>query len=420
MGITRREFIKYSGIGGATAIFGSEIRIPKVLASSEPIRIGQANTLDFPHGKSAIRGAEIAIEEINEKGGILGRRVEYITADDKGNVTETAKAVRKLVENDKINFLLGGWRSEIALSLLTWGEKYNLIILTVGGSTAALTLKIHDNYEKYKTVFRAGPTNQDFIGQTGLTFVKEAVIPQLGWKSLVLLGEDVEWNRADQESLKRDFPKEVGIEVRDSIRYALDTTDFSPIFSRIMRTKADGIFPLLAITGARPISQWAETRVPMPMLGINVQNQDVEYYKNTNGRCESVAFWTPASDIARVTDRTIPFIEKYKSKNYPPPVIPLYPGFVAYDAVYILKDAIERAKSVKTETLVEALEKTDIIATQGRIQFYGKNDKYTHDIKFGKELVYAHYIQWQQNGRREVVWPEKVKTANLILPPWMR
>ena len=125
--------------------------------------------------------------------------------------------------------------------------------------------------------------------------------------------------------------------------------------------------------------------------------------------CSIRAF--PVPDVA-VTPKPIPFAEGFKAKfgNYPS-----YAGYTSYDEVYYIADAVKRAGSTDADKLVDALEKTDWEGTIGRIQFYGKDDPFTHSIKYGKGLITGLMLQWQ-DGKQVAVWPKEVAKGTVEVP----
>ena len=95
------------------------------------------------------------------------------------------------------------------------------------------------------------------------------------------------------------------------------------------------------------------------------------------------------------------------------------PIYTAYDDVYYIADAVKRAGSTEADKLVDALEKTDWEGTIGRIQFYGKDDPFTHSIKYGKGLITGLMLQWQ-DGRQVAVWPKDVAKAPIKFPSFIK
>ena len=90
----------------------------------------------------------------------------------------------------------------------------------------------------------------------------------------------------------------------------------------------------------------------------------------------------------------------------------------SYSVVYLIKDAIERAGTLDPEALISVIEETDMITPGGRMRF----DKGNHQAIYGsdpKEVLVGQALQWQ-DGERVTVWPPKIATGGLKLPPWMK
>ena len=84
-----------------------------------------------------------------------------------------------------------------------------------------------------------------------------------------------------------------------------------------------------------------------------------------------------------------------------------------------IADAVKRAASTDADKMVEALEKTDWEGTIGRTQFYGKDDPFTHSIKYGKGLITGLMLQWQ-DGKQISVWPKEVAKGQLKFPSFIK
>jgi Periplasmic binding protein len=127
----------------------------------------------------------------------------------------------------------------------------------------------------------------------------------------------------------------------------------------------------------------------------------------TNGATEGVISSTSAVPGEALTPETEPFTSAYTEKFG---TTPAYNAYSTDDAVYVLKQAIERAHSTNANALVKALEKTDYVGTFGRIEFYGPKAKYAHGMKYGKAYVTGTMFQWQ-NGKQVPIWPTQAATA---------
>jgi branched-chain amino acid transport system substrate-binding protein len=125
-----------------------------------------------------------------------------------------------------------------------------------------------------------------------------------------------------------------------------------------------------------------------------------------------VMTYSIATDGSNLTPKTQPFVDAYTKRfGEPPP----YTGFNSFDAIYVLADAIKRAGSTDADKLVAALEKTEVEGTVGRIEFYGRDNPYTHAMKYGPNYVTSISLQWQ-DGKQVTLWPKADKGAKVEFP----
>jgi branched-chain amino acid transport system substrate-binding protein len=204
--------------------------------------------------------------------------------------------------------------------------------------------------------------------------------------------------------------------VLDHIRFSPDTTDFTPIFNKIESSKPDVIITGISHVGVQPTVQWKNQQVPIPMFGISSQATNSTFGKDTNNASDGVLYQGVSGTGVAVTPKSVPFADNFKKKfgNYPS-----YAGYTAYDEVYYIADAVKRAGGTNADKLVAALEKTDWEGTIGRVQFYGKDDPFTHSIKYGKGLITGVMLQWQ-DGHQVAVWPKEVAKGQLKFPSFFK
>ena len=113
---------------------------------------------------------------------------------------------------------------------------------------------------------------------------------------------------------------------------------------------------------------------------------------------------------------TISFSDAYEKKFG---AFPSYDGYTSYDEVHYIAEAIKRAGSTDPDKVVDALEQTDYLGTVGRTQFYGKDDEFTHAMKYGKGFVTGVDIQWQ-NGKQVCIWPADKCQGKLAFPSFVK
>jgi len=385
----------------------------EVQASEKEFRVGVVTSFKMECGKATLKAAEMAAEEINAQGGILGRKIVIFSADTESNPEKGIMAFKRLVEKDKVDVLLGGAVSGITLAQMDHLKNYDIIYLATGVSSPLISKKVAENYDKYKYEFRT--TINALALCKAIVEDEISLLVKNGYKTFAILREDAAWNRGLVAYLQGNIPK-VGGTIVTVIDFDPSTMDFAPIFSKISGSKADVAIPLLAHTDTITLyKQYHEMKAPFRMAGFNNPGMDAKYWEKTGGAClsEVNCTWGPVLR-AVITPKSIPFFDKFSKKFGQPPH-----GCAAssYDAVYILVDAAERAKGFETDSLITAIEATDYVGATGRFVF----DKKTHDAIYGSAEFCPFLItQWQEGGKFEVLLPKEIATSVYQDPPWLK
>jgi branched-chain amino acid transport system substrate-binding protein len=377
-----------------------------------PVRIGVMAKFAQINGAAILNGATLATEEINAAGGVKGRKVELITYDDQGSASDAVLAFQRAVKQDKVQAIVGTFLSEIAIALTPWAARLKVPYIITGAGADQVGLLVKQNYPAYKYVFRsilpASSTARGVCESMGDIGVK-----QLGYGSAVLMTEDAAWTRSYDEFLKTCLPS-VGLKIVDSIKVATDTSDFTPIFQKIESAKPNVIVTGVGIIGNKPVVQWHNQQVPLLMMGYNAQAGASAFWKETSGATNGVVTFTAASEDSPLTPKTVPFAKAYLARFN---TTAAAHSFATYDAIYLLKDAIERSGTTDADPLTDALEKADYVGASGRIVFQGPDDPLTHDMKYGNGFVTGVSIQWQE-GKQVTVWPPNAATGKVVSSPF--
>jgi branched-chain amino acid transport system substrate-binding protein len=397
----------------AAALLAAGLCLPSQARAAEPIRIGVIAEASAIGGSSIPKAAQLAADEINAKGGVLGRKLEIVSYDDHNSASDAVRAFQRAHSSDHVSAVIASYISEVVLALEPWAGRLKLPMMTPGAASDLITKRVHDDYAKLKYVFHP------YLASTQQADIVCAAAKDLlaahGYKTAVVMSEDAAWTiPLDAEYLKC-LPK-AGIKVLDHIRLAPDTTDFTPIFNKIEGLKPDVIITGIAHVGSQPTVQWHQQQVPIPMFGVSAQATSPNFWKDTNGATDSVIFMTATAPDVAVTPKTIPFAKDFTAKFGMPPA---YDGYSAYDEVYMIADAIKRAGGTDPDKLVAALEKTDYVGTLGRMQFQGRDSQFTHGIKIGPGHVTGLMQQWQ-NGKQVTVWPKEDANAGMAFPGYMK
>ncbi|MCK1655640.1 ABC transporter substrate-binding protein [Bradyrhizobium sp. 149] len=382
--------------------------------AADPVRIGVIAEAQAIAGASIPQAAQLAADEINADGGVDGRKIEIISYDNHSSSADSVRAFQRAVNEDKVNAVIASYISEVVLALEPWASRLKTPFVTPGAASNEISKSVHSDYEKNKYTFH-GYLTSAALALSVCDGAKDLLVDKMHMKTAVIMSEDAAWTKPLDIGYEECLPK-IGLKVLDHIRFSPDTTDFTPIFNKIEGSKPDVIITGISHVGVQPTVQWKNQQVPIPMFGISSQATNETFGKDTNQAAEGVLYQGVSGPGVAVTPKSVPFAEAFKKKfgNYPS-----YAGYTAYDEVYYIADAVKRAGSTDADKLVDALEKTDWEGTIGRVQFYGKDDPFTHSIKYGKGLITGLMLQWQ-DGKQSAVWPKDVAKVDVKFPSFIK
>jgi branched-chain amino acid transport system substrate-binding protein len=425
-----KGFILFVGLSFLIAgLLGVESLSSKANAQGKPIVIGSPLATAFLYGWDAERAIKLAAEEINAKGGVtVGKekrpfKVEVIDTRDLEPGVPTSDAllvVEKLILEKNADFIVGGpVRSEAALAAMDLLSKYKKVsILTTGVLTPKYHARVAEEYDKFKYCFR-------ITGEVGW-MVKGEFIPALmdikakfGVNKLFIMVQDVAHARAGGDIVAK-IAGEKGWEIIGKEVYPTGTTDYSVGLLKAKKDNAQVILiwmdmPETAIL----LKQWHDMKIPaLPFGTIIAAAEQPGFWKATEGKGEycMASVVNAGNAPSKATPWTMKFVEAYKKKYGLEPEG--YGTSTSYMAVYVLKDAIERAGTLNSDAVVAALEKTDLMGVYGRIKFDPKNHQVIPSVDPNEGAV-GTIFQWQA-GKRIVVFPPKIAMGEIKLPPWMK
>ncbi|MEW6375618.1 MAG: ABC transporter substrate-binding protein [Thermodesulfobacteriota bacterium] len=404
-----------------------------VSAAAKPIVLGLPTSFFQPLCKSGKLAVEMAIDEINAQGGIfvkeegVKRPLKLVTADTRcgepGTPVHSAlMAVDKMIADEKPDaIVVAPFRSEAMVATMDLIAKYKMITIQTIAQTPKLIEIFKGDPGKYKYWFRA-TTNSIYVGTTAGKTI-DSVRKQFGHDKLFLIPQDTLWARAAADATKAKLEgfgwKTVGYEP-----VAVGTNDFSPVLSKARTSGAQ----MLYVAGDMPtlpvcFKQWKSMKIPtMLFLDFAVVTSSKAW--GTYGEDLDYVLVMPfpggTGAPVKALPKSIEFHNRWKEKKYPlmddPRVVSS-----AYDGVYILKDAIERAGFVPSkdaDKFASFVEATDIMGVSGRIKF----DKASHQQIFNgdpKESSIIVAYQWRA-GKMVPVYPEAIAEAKIEMAPWMK
>lgn len=408
--------------------------------AQETIKFGFIGSFASDAGRSTMRGAEIAIEEINAAGGILGgKKIELVKADSGEDPTEGIKAYEYLAETEKVQFIVSGSIDDVSLAWLPRMTEYQIPTLDTWTSSIAIINKLVEDYETHKMYFMNVATDEA-LATLYVDFGKDVLAGKMGWKKTVILQEDTAFGEAINGLVTQLLAPEAGIEVLDTIKYDVATVDFSPIFSRAVDSGADFIYIISSVNSQVVSSQYVKLQVPLAMTGVNVAALGQEYWEDTGGAGGGISTLSPVPSVGFALDpKSKEFADKYVDKyGNERPKFPHFNGFNAYWGVKQAAAAAEEAGGFEMNAWSAAMLKQDLVLEKDgkmwlRYGFWKPEEKeertgrsYPNNIRFDITPPYDDgapsmvVIQWYENGEAKVVYPEKYATGEFQVPSWVK
>jgi branched-chain amino acid transport system substrate-binding protein len=383
-----------------------------VQAQAQSIRIGVPTALQLQVGLDAVDSMRLAVDEINAKGGVNGRKLELVVADETEKPETGIAAIKKLIGDEKVDVLIGGHASSVTLAQLPHISRARIVYLGAGAASPAITQRVKQDYENYKYIFRVSPINANHQARALADFISGFVMGELGLRKIAIIGENIKWVQ-DLVPILRKGATDAGADVRLAEFFDTRTSDFSPLLSKIKDSGAQFLVIIFSRGSSDLlVKQWYDARLPIPIGGIDVKSTDADFYKRVDGK--SISEITGDLSVrAPITAKTIPYWDAFVKKTGRGG--PAYSGPGAYDAVHVYAEAVRRARTTEADAVIKELEKIDYVGVLGRIQF---DD--THDVKAGPGFIQLGFAQWQDKGESTIVWPKELRTGRATFPPWIR
>jgi branched-chain amino acid transport system substrate-binding protein len=379
------------------------------------IKIGVIGPMQFVQGKGHWNGAVMAAEEINAKGGVkVGDKkmmIELVKADSNEflNVTDATNAMERLLTRDKVDFVVGGFRSEAVLAMQDIAMDYKKIFIGCGAAHPELCTRVAKDYDTYKYFFRGTPFNSRYLVKT--CFIQMATVGAILKKSLnipkvkvAIVAEKAMWADPMVKATEGFVPK-MGMEVAGVWRPSPVATDVMAELSAIQRSGAHMIFTMFSSSVGIPFARQAgELKIPAAQVGINVEAQKDGFWQATQGHGNYVMTLNTYNRNVEVNELTRPFLDAYEKK------FGEQPTYTAdtYSAIkYTIVPAIEMTGTLDADRLVKVIEVREQLTPAGKAAYIkDKEGRHLHDLKWGPGYLTSLGVQWQ-DGKQVGVWPNK-------------
>ena len=388
--------------------------LPVLAQSNEPIKIGVVSEFAAVVGEPIAKGAQLAADDINAQGGINGRKVEIVAYDDHASAADAVRAFQRVVQQDHVAAVITTFISEVALAVEPWAARLHMPTLTPAAASDLISKQVHDKYDQFKYMFE-GWFPSPILAQSVCDSSHDTLVEQLHMKTAAIVSEDADWTKPLDATYQKCLLA-AGLKVLDLVNFNPDTTDFTPIFNQVESKKPDVMIMGIAHVGVQPTVQWHSQQVPIPMAGISAQASNDSFWKSTNGATEGVITQTGSAPGVALSPITLTVQKEYLDKYHN---FPAFTAFTAYDGVMAFAQAIKRANSTDPDKIVSEMEKTDMDGSTGHIAFYGRDDEFTHALKYGPKFVTGIFVQWQ-NGKQVCIWPTDKCPSKLEFPSFVK
>ncbi|MBE0602382.1 MAG: ABC transporter substrate-binding protein [Deltaproteobacteria bacterium] len=374
--------------------------------AAEKIKVGVLLPLtgsQAKFGEIEKRSFEMAAEEINGKGGVNGKEIELIFEDDTGKPDVGRSAVEKLISRDKVPVITGGYSSSVTAAAAPVAQQFKVPFVICTGSADDVTEKGYDY------VFRVNPPASEYPNAVK-SFLGEVAKDV---KSVALLYENSAFGQSSSKSFEK-LAEGQGLKIVVKEGYQAGAIDFTPILTKVKAANPDMIYMVSYVMDASLLMrQSKELGInPKMFVGGGAGFTLPEFAKSAGSASDfvySATLWVDTLPFPGAKQYADNFRKKYGSETE-------YHGAEAYATMYVVADALKRAKSSSVPTpqaVRDALVTTDMKTAFGPVKFisYGK--------KTQQNKLDTYMVQWQK-GELEAVWPKNVATKPFVYPtpPW--
>ena len=388
---SRRRFLQLTAATSGTLVFGDLIDQvlgltgkSRTAAAGEPIKIGILDPLSSPYNTSSIHdihGANVAVDLFNKNGGVLGRPVVILEADDASNPDTAVKAAMKFIKEDRVDVLMGTFNGDCALAVSTLAQEENTLFMVTGAYLPELT--------------GVACNAHTFVFMPSAHMMAQAVAPHIakayGTRWYMITAATVDGKAAAQAMLDAGNSQDVAC-VGETVT-PFGANDFAPALTEARAKNPTAI--ILNLYG------WDLVHALKACTKLGLANEKIgvggmiagEQIGRPLGYANNAGIWGLIWDPKINTDGSRRFIQGVIDKYNHTPTSRCYLG---YAAMMQILEAMQRAGSTDTAGLIKALEGHEFDGLKvGKSFFRASDHQHVQDVlvgeAFGKELGLGHY-----------------------------
>ena len=387
--------------------------------AAAPITIGFGMALTgglAPNGRAALLAMQIWEQEINAKGGLLGRPVKLVYYDDQSNPANVPGIYTKLLDVDKVDLVVSGYATNMVAPAMPVIMQHNKTFLGL----LALAANTEFNYPNYFSISPTGGPHPKQSFSKGFFEVAMAQNPKPA--TLAIVAADAEFARNASDGA-RELAKQAGLKIVYDRTYPPTTNDYTPIVRGIQAASPDLVFvasyPPDTVGIVRAAS---EIGLKAKLFGggmVGMQSTAIKTQLGPllNGIID-YDFWLPFSNYA--TPPALDFLKRYQAKSQAAGVdlLGFYLPPFAYADMQVLQQAVEGVGGLDQQKMADYIRSHTFHTVAGDITF-GPNGEWTEarvlEVQF--QNVKSNDVDQFKDPKVEVVlYPEAMKTGSLIYP----
>jgi branched-chain amino acid transport system substrate-binding protein len=407
-------------------------------ASATPLKLGIVASLTGPAsttGKDVWQSAQMAADEINGKGGVfvksLGRNanIQLVQGDDESTREGGMKAVTKMITDDKVDALVGGFSSAVVTAHESIVAEHGVPYIISGASSSTVTHRTDINTSM---MFHHAPITDASASQTTI-FVDEIMRPAINAKfnrpadqplKMAVIYQDSPFGKGALDSIKKTIAdKNLKVQVIAEEPYKMGETDYRTILTSVKAKGPDVVYPIAFLNEEVPMLTQARRDVGLNTIFLAVECvDDPDYYKGLGQYGDYSIIESRFSAYAVPKGSISANVEKYQ-KDYTARfnTSPGMMGAATYEGVYIAAAALEKAGTMDRAALIGALGSVQVpemveSMENGTISF----DNQFHESQFNLFMEQLHWDPATQLLRPKIVWPAELKEMDFQIPDWYR
>jgi branched-chain amino acid transport system substrate-binding protein len=376
-----------------------------------PLRIGVSVSRTGAYAELAPtleRGYQLCLKHTNEKGGLLGRKLELVADDDRSEPVMAARIYERLLTQDKVEAILGPYSSPLTEAVADLAEKHQMPLVASAATTS---------------IFKKGRKFVFMVPSRAEVYLEGLIdmAARRGLKRAALIHEETIFPRASALGAV-ELAKKRGLSVVLVEGYPKGTTDFSGILAKVRAATPDVLAAATYFDDAVAITRHLrEANVNAMMFGVTVGGDLPKFYELLGRNAEFVygaAAWEPelaallrGGGLVPVTRRypgVREFVESYH-REFPGASLS-YHAAAGYGGCQVFAEAVRRAGSLEGTKVREAILKLDLNTVYGAFKVAPDGSQIAHQMLM---------FQWQ-DGKKVIVWPDELAAGKprFPTPPW--